>query len=147
MFNLLTSSGPAWRSLEERLGAVEKALEGLSSADIRPYDDRAVRQAIDALADQLQDQTLAIAEGIERVDRSERRVRSAVARAQKRLSDAGYEDEGVEAEAVQLQFLDGGTGKGVPPMHRDMEPAPRFDLASIFPGRWSAEHTSKLIGG
>lgn len=129
--------------------------ERVKTAVTRPtkeaYDDTALRAALDshrahieALTDAVSDleekdreQTLAIAEGIERVDRAERRVRAAVQRARKRLEEHGYEDPGLEAEAEQLQLLDGdgGEAEGVPAMHGDVGVHPAADM-SAFPGRW-----------
>lgn len=54
----------------------------------------------------IEDLMLAVAEGIENVARSERRVRSTVQRAQKRLAEAGIVDEGIEAEAEGLPERD-----------------------------------------
>ena len=54
---------------------------------------------------------VAVAQGIEHVDRSERRVRAAVKRAKKRFDDAGFADEGLDAEEEQLYLLDGQLGQ------------------------------------
>jgi len=64
-----------------------------------PYDDQWARDAI-------ADLTLALSEGIEHVDRSERRVRAVVQSAKRRMAQAGYDDPGVDAEDGQLQRLD-----------------------------------------
>jgi len=136
-----------------------KRFEGRDTATVQPYDDRAVRAALDSLSEALgalhaehadtrenlrqttKELTLAIAEGIERVDRSERRVRSAVGRAKKRLEDAGFEDAGVDAEAESLRYGDGGgsDGQGVLPLRASVGEAPnghtRPDM-SAFPGSW-----------
>ena len=89
-----------------------------------PYDDQPVRAEIadlrkaiasdlEEMADRMKAQTLAIAEGIERVDRSERRVDATVQRAQKKFAAAGHEDIAVEAEAEGLRLLHGdGIGTG-----------------------------------
>lgn len=53
-------------------------------------------------------QTLAIAEGIEKVSRAERRVKATVQRAQANLESLGLTDAGVEAEATDLDETDGG---------------------------------------
>lgn len=93
------------------------------------------------VADSVRTQTVAIAEGIERVDRSERRVRAVVTRAQQRLADAGYQDEGLEAEAAQLQPLnaDGGGVEGMQYVHEGLaRDDPPFDAQGI-PGDLSAE--------
>lgn len=45
----------------------------------------------------------AVGHGIEHVDRTERRIKSTVRRAERRLDEAGFRDEGVEAEAANLR--------------------------------------------
>ncbi len=69
--------------------------------------------------------TLAIAEGIERVDRSERRIHATIKRARKELKALGYEDAGLEAEAAELRKVDGegSTDGGVPDVQQSVEPA------------------------
>lgn len=54
---------------------------------------------------------IAVEEGIQHVDRAERRVRAVVQRAQERLDSQGYEDPGVEAEAAALREFDGARGR------------------------------------
>ena len=54
---------------------------------------------------------LALSEGIERVDRADRRIKATVARARKELKDRGYEDPGLEAEAHELRIVDGDGGE------------------------------------
>ena len=53
------------------------------------------------------DLTLAVSEGVNNVQRSERRVRAVVQSARRELADAGFDHAGVEAEAKQLRELDG----------------------------------------
>lgn len=71
----------------------------------------------------------AISEGIERVDRAERRVKASIQRAQAKLRAHGLEDEGLEAEASE--FLpangDGGEPGRVPTMPPDVESAETED--------------------
>lgn len=139
--------------LKKRIAALEKALGGIK-ADIRaveapsipPYDDSEVWDAIESLAKRLDDMTHAVAEGIERVDRSERRVKAVVQRAKKRLEDAGFTDDGVEAEAEQLRLLDGAErdGSGVPPVHQGMGGGQGLDL-SAFPGQWGDSDVAALV--
>jgi len=69
---------------------------------------------------------IAVSEGIERTDRAERRVKATVARARKQLETLGYDDPGLEAEAVELRLLDGdgsATG-GVSPVPAEVANAP-----------------------
>jgi len=58
----------------------------------------------------LRDTNVAVAEGIERVERTERRIASTVARARKELRESGYDHPGVEAEDHELRKVDGGGG-------------------------------------
>lgn len=67
-------------------------------------------QRVDALEVKVQDLTLAVSEGVQRVQRSENRVRHIVQGAKRELADAGFEHPGVEAEARELRELDGGGG-------------------------------------
>ena len=83
-----------------------------------PYDDGPTRKALlelqaetVALSTRLDGYGAALAEGIERVDRSERRIRQTVSRARKDLEDEGAAHAGLEAEHAQLQLLDGGRGE------------------------------------
>ena len=68
--------------------------------------------------------TLATSEGIERVERAERRVRATVTRARKELAAEGFESPGLEAEDAELRLLDGGRGEAgeVHPVREDVEP-------------------------
>jgi len=52
-------------------------------------------------------QTHAIAEGIERTARAERRIGQTIARAKKELKERGFTDAGVEAEDLELHLIDG----------------------------------------
>lgn len=50
--------------------------------------------------------TKAVAEGIDHVDRNEKRVRGILTGARNRFASAGYEDPGVEAEIESLPSVD-----------------------------------------
>ena len=65
---------------------------------------------IAALETQVHDLVLALSEGIQRVHRSENRVRAVVASARKELAEHGFEHAGVEAEAGELREVDGDPG-------------------------------------
>jgi len=60
----------------------------------------------------LRDTNIAVAEGIERVERTERRIASTVARARKELRESGYDHPGLEAEDHELRKVDGDGSHG-----------------------------------
>jgi len=60
----------------------------------------------------LKDTNVAVAEGIERTERTERRIASTVARARKELRESGYDHPGVEAEDHELRKVDGDGSHG-----------------------------------
>jgi len=62
---------------------------------------------IDGFDDWRKDLVIAVSEGIERTDRAERRIQATVSRARRQLAKLGYEDPGLESEAVELQLVDG----------------------------------------
>jgi hypothetical protein len=125
--------------------------DSLHTARQATYDDTAVRSALDVhddrlsglqdsiqeLADAVRNQNIAIAEGIERTDRAERRVRAAVGRAKARMDAAGFHDEALAAEAESLQ-LEHGAGREQQRL-QDMQPDMGGDQSrdmSAFPGSW-----------
>lgn len=67
--------------------------------------------------------TLAVANGIEHVDRAERRIKSTVKRAEEELAALGYEHDGVAAEAAELreQHAGGSGEQEVSPVHHRVE--------------------------
>lgn len=68
--------------------------------------------ALEDLKKQLRDTNVAVSEGIERTERTERRIASTVARARKELRESGFDHPGVEAEAYELRAVDGGGSEG-----------------------------------
>jgi len=95
-------------------------------------------QGEDVQAD-LKEYKIALAEGIERVDRSERRIKATVARARKELEARGYKDPGLDAEDYQLRLLDGvGSAEGNLQPVRDAVGADT-PLRSGIPGLSGAE--------
>lgn len=85
----------------------------------------------------------AVAEGINHVERVENRIKATVRRAQEKLSEHGYESPGLNAEAAQLQLLDGGGGEEsqLPEMRPGLAEAP-----SPFPGM-SRDDINRVLGG
>lgn len=123
------------RQLEDRESEVERrrqahvaeVAEVLATASIDPLPEW--RDALERKMDLL---TLAVAEGIERVDRAERRIRTAVAGAKKKLREAGFEDAAVEAEAQELRIVDGsGSEDGEVPALRSVVEEPEEEASSV----------------
>ncbi len=69
------------------------------------------------------DLTKAVAEGIDHVDRNEKRVRGIITGARRRFEAEGYSDPGVEAEADTLPELHAESGGDQPvlPLPNDVE--------------------------
>ena len=81
-----------------------------------------IRASLLDLEKRLRDTNVAVSEGIERTERTERRIASTVARARKELRESGYDHPGVEAEAHELRNVDasGGGPVGVPPVPEEV---------------------------
>lgn len=125
--------------------------ERAETAPPSTYDDRAILTALDVhddrisgqqsalqtLAEKIHDQNLAISEGIERVDRAERRVRAAVTRAKNRMEELGFEDDAITAEVEGLRELDESASgsEAMQPVLPGLEPPEGRDM-SAFPGSW-----------
>jgi len=96
------------------VAALTQRLDGLVA--VMDNQDRAVENvavnqstiAQDLLTLQTSQKELihAVAEGIERTDRAERRIRAVVKRARQELKKRGYEDAGLEAEDLQFRDVD-----------------------------------------
>lgn len=80
----------------------------------------------------LDDLTLAVDEGIRRIDRAESRVQKTVTSARRQLREAGQEHAGIEAEYEELHDGDEGGGEveAVPALPAYVEP----DKPSGIPG-------------
>ncbi len=140
----------ARRELQEALESITYRLDHLESAPPPKYDlerlrgimagvsgqtndrldalDLAVRAvaSISETTDQrLKDLTLAVAEGIERVARSERRIHAVIKRARKELAEHGFESPGLETEAAELQLADGKGSEPteLPTVPKTLEPS------------------------
>lgn len=142
LFSLAALGAVAWVHVR----TIER-FEQDKTAPRQSYDDSELRAAlddhadhIDTLQEQIRAQTLAIDEGIRHVDRSERRVRAVVTRAQKRLEEHDLFDPALDGEAEQLRL---GNGEGsaeesVHPMRPNVAAVQTPDM-SVFPGQWSPE--------
>jgi len=98
----ITSNWDSHRELRSEVGALASAVEGM--------------------AGKLKDYSFALAEGIERTDRAERRIKATVARARKKLLEHGIEDPNLEAETDDLRERDGegSDPDGVLPLRREV---------------------------
>ena len=127
---------------------LEKALESDPASPVLAADLSLLRHDIDAVkASQaliksqlelfdvkIKEITLATADGIERVDRAERRVKATIQSARRKFAEGGYVDEGVEAEDQELRLVD-GTGseeQGLQPVSEEVEEV--GGTASSIPG-------------
>lgn len=105
---------------------------------IQPHDTPSVAMAsveintlqikVDALERQVQELYQAVADGIDHVDRNEKRVRGIVTGAKRRFAAEGFVDPGVDAEEDSLPRDDatGFSGEGVPPVSNDVVPENLF---------------------
>ncbi len=146
----LNRSDAVLNQIELRLEPLKALPEAL--AECRRIALDAVAQAQDAheLAGlsreheaRLNNLTLAVAEGIQHVERAEARIRATVGRARAELRAAGIESAGVEAEASSLQLVDGeGSGSGpVRPVPEAVAPSVEYDdrVPSAIPGMTRGE--------
>jgi len=123
----------AQRERDEQLGRITGRLELLETAPPTPHTAQQIEElraallpifqaeiaSIEARFDgfetgleeierKMKNLTIASAEGIERVERYERRINATVQRARKQLAEQGIESSGLEAEAADLRIIDGG---------------------------------------
>ena len=110
-----------WTQLQ--MGAVLRTFRESQPSVIpaEPYDDEWIHRALERL-------TAAVAEGIDNVERNEKRVRGIVRGAQRRYEASDYYDAGVDAEADTLPERDEESGReeGVPPLQPNVESTPEW---------------------
>lgn len=151
--------GVATEAILQRLSGVESGIQELRDA-LHPLkvavavlnEDRdkvadfahETRTNLEAQAGRIGDLTVALSEGIAKVERHEARIRATVRRAREELEDSGIRHPGLEAEAAQLSLVDGaGGGAGrMPEVSDDVAEADLTDL----PGSWEAEDVAALFG-
>jgi len=90
--------------------------------------------ALSELERRLKDTNVAVSEGIERTERTERRIASTVARARKELRESGYDHPGVEAEDHELRKVDGDGSHGTEVLNLPGEVAEDPDAPSSIRG-------------
>jgi len=108
------------------LAGIEARLEAIQTAQVPAADRidesdrvtqltdelRALAVDVETIEHKFTDVVQAVAEGIERTERAERRIQQTVKRARKELKEAGLEDPGLEAEDAQLRSSNGERGLG-----------------------------------
>lgn len=78
------------------------------------YNDSEIRGHLARIDSQMADLLQAVAQGIQHVERSERRVKSTLQRTRQKLRENGMEDAAVEAEFSELRDVDGGGSEPEP---------------------------------
>lgn len=131
----ITVDAGAGERIDRIQDVVKKQVFDLAQAHDELVEDFEAHREL--VREEVKKQNLAIAEGIEHVDRAERRVRTSVRRAQKRLEEHGFVDPTVEAEADGLRELDGDRGPtgGVQPVREGVAQPAGFDFSDL-PGEW-----------
>ena len=105
------------------LDSIKQALKELAQvAAANQTDVAAAELRLDTLDVTMKNLTLAVADGIERGDRAERRIKATVKRARAELEARGFQDPGLEAEAHELRLIDGEPSPdgGVQPVQPDV---------------------------
>ena len=141
-------SAPTADGVLDSLAARVDAIASEARADSHSHSD-----ALEELDRRIVQVTLATAEGIERVDRAERRIRSTVQRARKELAEHGYESDGLEAEASEIRLVDVGGSEDVSmqPLRLDVGETDAFGEQQHaqpkgIPGHFSQEVLKALRG-
>lgn len=122
-----------WVSVRQLLRDIQAKIDSLETRE-SPGLDPVFIDRLNALEGQVEALVIAVDEGIQRVDRSERRVNATVKRARKKLAEEGVEDPTLDAEAVVLESgnAERSAGGGVQPMRPHV--VPDADQASSIPG-------------
>jgi len=164
LFKMVESGVKNSHLVMELAKELEQRIAGLESRRLPEGDTSGLRESIEGLGeaqfdvlegvkkqDEYNDRrfehlTLGLAEGIERVKRSERRINATVARARKELANHGYESPGLEAEASELHELDaeGSDGGGVLPLRGEV--VEHLEAPRGIPGTFSQEVLQALRG-
>jgi len=113
LLTVLQAIDDTLRGILEHLKMIDGSIrefEFPTSVERAPTDEA----DLTAMSSRIDDLTLAVKEGVNNVQRSERRIRSVVRSAQKELAEHGFEHAGVEAEAGELHGVDGGNSEPEP---------------------------------
>jgi len=113
--------GAVLRSFKENQPHDTPSSPRASLEEVKYLNDRA-----DAIDRRIEALTLAVADGIDHVQRNEKRVRGIVLGAKRRFEASDYYDPGVDAEADTLPQRDEESGRdeGVLPLQPDVESPP-----------------------
>jgi len=137
----VTVAVSAWLVIRQ-VGAVSHKLTPREPRDIPSSTDFATTFAVvdvrlKALESDVKDLYLAVADGIDHVDRNEKRVRGIVLGAKRRFEASDYFDPGVDAEADTLPEHDasGERAEGVLPLQEPVESGEDRSPWSAVPGR------------
>jgi len=106
---LLESAPPAAHT-PQQIEELRAALLPIFQAEIASIEARfdGFETGLEEIERKMKNLTIASAEGIERVERYERRINATVQRARKELASQGLESSSLEAEATELRIVDGG---------------------------------------
>lgn len=119
-------------TINRQMGAVLHKLTKVEPSDIptASYDDEWIHRALERL-------TAAVAEGIDNVERNEKRVRGIIRGAQRRFENSEYFDAGVEAEADTLpeDHEEAFREQRMQPVQEDMEQPHPNEAWAVIPGR------------
>jgi len=119
-------------TFNRQMRAVLRQISKVEPSDIpaERYDDEWIHRALERL-------TAAVAEGIDNVERNEKRVRGIIRGAQRRFENSEYYDAGVEAEADTLPDDDEETRREqrMFSMPENVEPEPANEAWAVIPGR------------
>ena len=144
----MLARAPTDHQVLDALAATVDQNASAATAELRTQSD-----ALEDLDRRVVQVTLATAEGIERVDRAERRIRSTVQRARKELAEHGYESDGLEAESKEIRLVDVARGEddGVQPLRLDVGEVEPFaeqqhPQPKGIPGHFSQEVLKVLRG-
>jgi len=121
-------TAPSLNDLGDTLGSARTEIVALRAAE------DATKTQVDLLEQKFHVLEMAVGDGIERVDRTERRIQNSVKRARQKFKESGHVDEGLEAENAELQLSDGTRGEeqGMPAVREAMAAAP--EEPSTIPG-------------
>jgi len=115
--------------IEGRLDKIEASTDSYGTASLQAAHKLtetkmgAFEDDLTAQVERIDRLTLALAEGIEKVERKERRIDAVIGRARKELKDSGLGSPALDAEAHDLRLLDGTGGEehGMPPVREEVE--------------------------